>query len=217
MLVGGGVQLYRVHSVFGGGAFQAFLMFLLPGVLVLGAALLSARWPKNKWLHGAGLMGFACAATVFFVLSLGLEMWVSAQPVSDIRAYEKILNQWKSWAPEMVSHFPQSVPADADDISFYFFPGVLQADAEIQLRFRTTPEKILAYYEHFSGMKTRSDFGMTLIHFSPRGGEGQIIELGEDYEVLGLNPEMEQIAEHVKEYGVIISREKNEIVFWAEW
>jgi len=142
---------------------------------------------------------------------------LSIRPISNIRKYEKILNEWKQFAPDLVSHFPERIPPDAKSIDFYFMPGFLQADSEIQLRFKTTHKKIEEYYDRFSKFATKTFRDRPFVHFKPHQKFGEVVELGKDFETFQFEKDPNHIPEHGKEHGVIISREKNEIIFWAEW
>jgi len=138
-------------------------------------------------------------------------------PVNDIAKYESILKEWKEFAPDIVNHFPEAIPSDAQNTEFYFKPRVLQSDSRIELRYRTTPENIESLYEEFSKLTTKSSYGGTLVHFPPNGGDADIIELEEDWEIMHFDEDPDNLPEHSKEHGVMISREKKEIIYWADW
>ena len=144
-------------------------------------------------------------------------MLKATRPVADVGEYGRVLGEWKEFAGEIVGHFPEAVPADAEDVSFYFWPGFLQSDARIELRFRTGHESIDRYYETFSKRATKFTSGAMLIHFVRGRGQADVTELGPDYVVMQFDADPNNIPEHGKEHGVIMSREKNEIIFWAEW
>ncbi len=138
--------------------------------------------------------------------------------VVDIAKYESILKEWKEFAPEMVNHFPEVIPPDARNTEFYFRPGFLQGSQTIELRYRATPEKIESLYEEFSKLKTHANQGgILLIHFPLGGGNADVTELGEDWVAMHFEECPDDSREHTKEYGVMISIESNEIIYWAEW
>jgi hypothetical protein len=141
----------------------------------------------------------------------------ASRPVMDVEAYERVLGEWKEHAEDIVGHFPEAIPGDAEDAGFYYWPGLFQSDARIELRLRMGREGIEGYYEAFSERATRMTRGAVLIHRSGDGRLADVIELGRDYVVMQFDEEPDDIPEHGKEHGVIISREKNEIIFWAEW
>ena len=211
------IQFYRIHRAFGFISIGGLCLMVLPPILIISIAYMLKLIPRNGVIHGLSFVGLIGILLCYALLSLGLEDWISARPISDLQKYEKILNKWKQLAPDIVSHFPEPIPSSAQNIGFYFAPGFLQADSEIQLRFKIATGKINEYYEEFSKLKTKSYYGRTLVHYLPHKKEGELIELGEDFETLQFDNDPNHITEHGKEHGVIISKEKNEIIFWAEW
>ena len=154
---------------------------------------------------------------LIFICHTAVQFKKASTPVYDIAKYESILKEWKGFAPDIVNHFPEVIPPDAQNTEFYFRPGFLQSDSRIELQYRTMPENIENLYDEFSKLKTESSHGGMLIHFPIDGGEADIIELGEDWEIMHFEADSQNLPEHSKEYGVMISREKNEIIYWAEW
>ncbi len=141
----------------------------------------------------------------------------ASRPVLDVGEYERVLGEWKEFAGDIVWHFPEAVPGDAEDAGFYYWPGLYQSDARIELRVRVGAEEMEQYYEAFSGRATKLVRGAALTHFVRGRGEVDVVEPGDDYVVMHFDAEAEDIAEHGKQHGVIMSREKKEIIFWAEW
>jgi hypothetical protein len=137
--------------------------------------------------------------------------------VVDLAQYESILKEWKESVPEIVSHFPETIPSDVQNAEFYFEPGLMQADPRIELRYKTSSENIQTLYEKFSKQKTKLSYGGVFCHRPPEGGNGNIIELGTDWETMEFEEDPDHLPEHSSAYGVIISREKNEIIYWANW
>ena len=211
------IQLYRSHRASGFIGPLLFLFLVLPPILIIGTACALKIKSKNRLIHYLSIVGLIVILLYYILLSLGLEMFISAHSVIDIQKYEKILNQWKEFAPDIVYHFPKSIPSDAQNVEFYFRPGILQSDSVIQLRYKTSPEEISKLYDRYSKLKTQSYYGRELIHFIPHQRDADIIELGKDFETLQFDENPDHIPEHAKEHGVIISKEKNEIIFWAEW
>ena len=207
------IQLYRIHEAFGFIAPEGFLVFVLLPILIIGATYIQKRVSGRKLISMFGLAAVIAILIFNIILSIALEPWIAVRPVHDVRKYEEILNKWKHSSPEIVNHFPASIPLDAKEVDFYYRPGFLQSSSEIQLRFKSTPEQITEYYERFSKIKTKSYHGRTLVHFEPHKQDGHIIELGEDFETL----QFDEPEHGEREHGVIISKEKNEIIFWAEW
>ena len=167
------------------------------------------------------LIGLAATIIIivglFFFCRFIIQVKKAITSVDDINRYESILEEWKEFAPDIVSHFPEVIPSDAQNTEFYYRPGFLQSDSRIELQYRTTSEKIESLYKKFSKIKTMSSYGGTLVHFPPNGEDADIIELGKDWEIMHFDKDPENLPEYSKEHGVMITREKNEIIYWAEW
>jgi hypothetical protein len=135
------------------------------------------------------------------------------------------------WDASLVEHFPKKIPPSATLKRFCHFPGYLQRGAYIQLRLRLTPERIGELYDEFSRRRTRSYFGgdinshangperMPTTFF--RTAEARTGPFPDDYEIMVLDPAIPESADgqnwnHGRSHGVAISRERNEIVYWAE-
>jgi hypothetical protein len=211
------IQLYRSHRAFGFWTAFEFIYLILPPILFIGTAYLLNKKPGNSTLH---IISCSCLTGVlgfYTLITLGMEMFINSRPIINVNKYENVLSQWKQFAPDIVSHFPDPIPPDAQNIEFYFSPGLFQADDEIQLRFKTTSEIISDYYNEFLKITTKSYYGETFVHFLPHKKDGQIIELGQDFEVLQFDKDPNNIHEHGKRHGVIINKRENIIIFWAEW
>ena len=154
----------------------------------------------------------------FFAWQTFVEFKKATTFVYDVTKYESILKEWKEFAPDMVNHFPEAIPPDAQNTEFYFQPGFLQMGSRIELRYKSTPGNIKSLYEQFSKLKTHANQGeILLVHFVTGRNNADIIELGEDWVAMHFEECPDNLREHTKEYGVMISREKNEIIYWAEW
>ncbi|MDH4201874.1 MAG: hypothetical protein OEV87_03185 [Phycisphaerae bacterium] len=163
-----------------------------------------------------------CILIVIFFAYTFVRMYIGIKkantPITDIQQYSKIIEEWKSFSPEIVSHFPKEIPPEATNVDFYYFPGFLQSGSRIELRFQAEKVEIDAYYENFKEFTTKSWHGDTWVHRRPRGeGDSEIIELSKDFEIMQFDENPDDLPEHSKEHGVAISKEKNEIIFWAEW
>ncbi len=102
---------------------------------------------------------------LIFIIYFFAQMKKAITPVYDIARYESILKEWKEFAPDTVSHFPEVIPPDAQNVEFYYVPAFLQSENYIELRYRTMPENIENLYERFSKLKTRYYYGVDLWHF----------------------------------------------------
>lgn len=151
---------------------------------------------------------FAVIATI---ISLGL--WVMTNifmevvgpamtEVTRASRYTEIMKKWGD--SSYVQHFPPTIPEDAANVHFSFYPGPLQAEGHMQLSYTTSPENISRLYERFNAMKTNSSLTPSIFF---RTGELKNTLVPEDFEimVLGLG------------CGVAISKGRNEILYWAKY
>lgn len=211
------VQLYRVHKAFGFLTVIEFIYLVLPPVLFIGTAYILNKKSENNTFHIIsciclmGILGF------YTLLTLGQEMFIDSRPVTDISQYKRILNQWKKSASDIVSHFPDPIPADALEADFYFSPSFLQADAQLQLKYKTTSEKIEELYKDYSKIATKSYCGNVPFYFLSQKSENEVFESRNDFETLEFDKDPNSIHEHGKRHGVIINRKENVIIFWADW
>jgi hypothetical protein len=139
-------------------------------------------------------------------------------PVKNIQEYETVLNEWKRFAPDIITHFPDKIPSEATNVNFYYFPGFLQSDPRIELRFQTEKAKIDTYYENYKKVTTKSWHGDTWVHRKPPSeSDSEIIQLDKDFEIMQFDENPDNLPEHSKEHGVAINKGTNEIIFWAKY
>ncbi|MBW8017451.1 MAG: hypothetical protein FVQ82_14825 [Planctomycetes bacterium] len=132
----------------------------------------------------------------------------------DINKYGEILKEIKKHDPQAIFHFPESIPAQGDIFYFHYRPTFMQGDGDIMLWYKTSPKKIEELYERFSKIMTKSYHGGHL-EYCTSNETSKLIELSKDYETMQLDEDPDNIPEHENRREVIISREKNEIIFWA--
>jgi hypothetical protein len=173
---------------------------------------------------GIGLVGGG------FFLSRASDKSQAHQVVNDVKNYHQVRKQiWLNQA--IVKHFPTQIPADATNVHFVYSPGYMQAGNVLQLRLKQPKAKItalLAEYEKVALSKYRG--GNSNEHIDkPNGVPTTFFHTSEDttdnsfpfnYEILVLGVEDRGSKDfkwnHGNSYGVAISREDKEIVYWAE-
>ena len=70
------------------------------------------------------------------------------------------------------------------------------------------------FHKIFSKIKTKSYHGGNLQYYIS-SERSEVIDLSDDYEGMQLDEDPDNIPEHENKREVIISRDKNEIIFWA--
>ncbi|MEM0979269.1 MAG: hypothetical protein AAGH78_03245, partial [Cyanobacteria bacterium P01_H01_bin.58] len=110
------------------------LINLTPGAMMGATWYLAGRFYRRRWIPI--LLGFfATLAAIAFVLLSNLAYLVlssSALTVTDVSRYEEVRSLYES--ADLVNHFPASIPPEATNVAFYYFPGMLQGGMTLQLR-----------------------------------------------------------------------------------
>jgi hypothetical protein len=137
----------------------------------------------------------------------------------------------QTWQPELVAHFPDAIPQNAEKPRLSFFPGFLQGGAHFQVRYGLPAGEIAGLYTRFSSEKTKSFFGGdTNDHMNQTNGMPTTFfhtgtddrrDFPVDYEIMIFDPVMTNRPpgfywNHGRSHGVAISTTRNEIVYWAE-
>jgi hypothetical protein len=227
-----GVMLCIRWASVGAVGFGCIIGFL-PAIAFLIAHNLSRKW--RSWGFHAVAIPLCAVGIGFWGLSVaGMDLVIYRMAeVTNVRKYEEILDtRWDSRS-ELVNHFPRPIPADAKTVRFSFRPGFMQRGTYIQLRCSLPPEQIEERYAYFARKRTRSFFGGDMRdHINMKDGmpttffytgEGKDRRFPTDYEIMVLDevPKEEDHPggiswRHARCHGVAISRERHEIVYWAE-
>jgi hypothetical protein len=233
MTVVGIVQSIRWTEHFGP-VVIGYLLNLLPATIFFGTYCLS-RHKTETGVHVVAIPLLIMAVGFWGFYTFIAETLISfTAEVTNARRYESVLDtSWKHNHQELVEHFPRPIPPDAKDVRFSFQPAFLQGGTHVQLRYSTAPETISELYERFSRQKTKSFFGgesdghrnqkggMPTTRFYTSGSEDR--EFPKDYEIMIFDPVLAEkdrppgfYWNHCRTHGVAISKERNQIVYWAE-
>ena len=104
----------------------------------------SAGWVlrKRAKMYWALSLSLIAAAFLTMLVFFGNGM-AATQSVTDPKQYHRALNDyWRSGAPDLVSNFPERIPAEAQNIHFLFTPRFLMGGARLYLLYRTSAEEI---------------------------------------------------------------------------
>jgi hypothetical protein len=211
-----------------------FLISLLP-IIVFGIAFVGSRKPQTIVGQLARIALCAVLTVLWAVCVPVVEKFIAmTTEITDPAKYEQIIREhWSAYETrELVNHFPGPIPEDAKDARFSY--QSLLFGSHIQLRHSTSPERIQELYEQFSKKKTKSFLGGNLNdHLNMKDGvpttffytsdKGESDRFPEDYEIMVLDPVPNEKNRsegphwnHARCHGVAISKQRDEIVYWAE-
>ncbi len=152
-----------------------------------------------------------------------------SQTITNTERYKEV--RFQVWSkPEIIKHFPDSIPTDAKEVKMIYAPGLIKGSSVLQLRYKLPSiriEKLLADYQEVAKHKYLG--GNTNDHANQAQGVPTTFfytnELQEQtfpptYQILVLNardrgtPDFKW--QHGDSYGVAIDKFNSEIVYWAE-
>jgi ABC-type transport system involved in multi-copper enzyme maturation permease subunit len=208
-----------------------YFLNLLPAGLLLLAWYLASKYQKRRWVIVIAGVLIALVISLFVVfMNVFTGAFVAAtKPVTDVTRYKEIREQMGD--SELTQHFPLSIPENAENVQFEYLPKFLQGGGHFQLRMELPQSEIneliakfqpQAKYKFIGG--DRSDHsnmegGVPTTYFYTSGTDEHSFD--DSYEILVLNAEAGGTPDfqwnHGYSYGVVISLEKSEIIYWAEY
>jgi len=209
-----------------------YLINFLPSA-AFAIAYIYALKIKRKMEHAIIIPLCLLALGIWGFVNLGVEIIIKdTTEVTDIRRYDDILDNYWSFKPELVSHFPRPIPLYAKNIRFSFLPKFLQGGTHVQLCYSAPADRISELYDNFIDKRTKPFFGSNKYdHTNIKEGmpttffytsDSDSKDFTDDYEIMifdkVLNEKERQHTSwnHGQSHGVAISKKKNEIVYWAE-
>ena len=179
-----------------------------------------------------GILSFIVRIFFIFILFYyALIMW-QLTAITSVSKYGNVINlRWLR--PDLIGHFPDRVPLDAQEKRFYYRAGFLQGGSSIELKIRMPEEfvrEVRATYisqakSVFNGaenLKRGSDGPdvppkWNFFTFSSDRNETTVESqhLPQDFEILLLSPYPSNL-NHGETSGIGISQKRGEIIYWAE-
>ena len=161
-----------------------------------------------------------------FLLIITIFIW-ECLPIERtwIYRYKGTLDDWQSKG--LAEHFPESIPDNAVKSSFSSSKGYLQGGAHLQIKFQLPSEEIRKIYnEAVKKAEQHHDGGnkCTLINSRKDGLAStmpyilnpKVHDFPIDYRVFVYNAETKSHCNHGNSTGIVISLERNEVIYYAE-
>ena len=195
---------------------------LVPGFWLLGVAFLAARFPQRR----RGLIALSALLGVPAICVAGMLNWGAAafegltEPVTNVNQYEHIVDPKNT----LTAHFPERIPADAVDVHFYYLPAFMQGGSELLLRYRTSSSILDALLQKYSPVAIQVINGpvsKSQLKSVPHALTSSIELVGhstlpDDFQVLILGASPPEDWNHGYSYGLAISQQRQEVIYWAE-
>jgi len=182
-------------------------------------------------------IGFLVAIVIFYyIFDAALMLW-QLTPITTASKYQNVMTlRWHD--QHLVEHFPEQIPSDAGTPRFYYRAGFLQGGSTIELRvqlpakdveevyaaYRPKAKAVLNGADKLERSAGNSDIlpKWSFFTFPPDENETLGIHtlLPKDFEILLLSSEPYKSDptdwNHGKASGISISRQRREIIYWAE-
>jgi hypothetical protein len=208
------------------------LLQALPSlVLMSAAAWITFRKGTMYWVLSLSLIAAIFMSMIVF---FGNGMAESTGSVTDPKQYHRTLNDyWRSGAPDLVAHFPECIPANAQDIHFLFTPRFLMGGARLYLLYQSSAEEIHRIRAKAERSRNKSCNllghieGIPEINQPPKPLNIGELPLGEElpagfdlYFFDATFPEMRQDEwcwNHGSTHGIAINEKSQQVLFWADY
>ena len=231
------ISAVNVNYFSGLTAFQSFIA-IIAIFSFIGLHQLSKTFDKNSLIYGC----HGIALVVF--LTWGMCTWFlytieqAILPASDVSQYQSYLDESTSHGcPDLlVSHFPRTIPEEAKDIHVRYKSPIMQSGGYLQLRYSLPPQTIQQLHTQYTNEKMRHSFvggswgdhkinGITIPTTQFFTSDSKNNSFPKNYEIMvfDIREGDEQIINESITYnwedshGVAISKQRNEIIYWAEW
>ena len=175
------------------------------------------------------VVGFGAVA---ILISLGIFLYISMLhsfipfEITDLREYQKILEAWSKAG--ITKEFPSAVPASALKVRMSCLAPFLQGGGHFQLRLKLPPEEIDAIDKKYSSSAIQVYRGKTINErynqpipspsdFTNGKSDGHFHPSFNLYILMALDQGGKDYAwNHGKSYGIAVSRERSEVIYWCE-
>jgi hypothetical protein len=209
-------------------AWIVYVINLLPGMQLLAAWQLETNYPDRR----TGLARFGIPLTVValaFAAVINVMVDFATSFIVELDQYPQMVAEFHD--STLVAHFPPEIPDEAHNRSFFAVSGALRQARVMQLRYELPAEQIAALLEMYQSQAVYEFLGGDASEHVdlPDGvpttyfytGDGESYAFPESFTILVLDAQVEKLTgdgvwKHGYSYGVAISVEESEIVYWLE-
>lgn len=143
-------------------------------------------------------------------------------PVTDTHDYQHLLTLYGYPHRSDMAHFPSEIPAGANDVILEDIPGFVQGASHFSLMYKTDSNEINGIYARYgSGANsvlknnvTSYDLGVTGILHEEIERDAVISDF--DFFILDSQPSQPGDWNHGYTYGIAVSRQRLEVIYWSE-
>jgi len=121
-------------------ALRLSMLVMAPGVILLFSAFLAENTPSMR--------GCLSVVAVLLAFMAGFWAWVGVtvslgtEPVIDPEAYRPTMARAGVSKSDHLAHFPTRIPEEAENVSFYYLPSVMESAEIFELRMALPPERV---------------------------------------------------------------------------
>lgn len=212
-------------------AANIYIINMFPGGLLLFTWYLASSHQDKRWLYIAAGVLFTVLVSIYaaFINLAGAAFLAMITPNTDLAEYYELSSEFGD--SELTRHFPVPIPENATNIRYESLPQFMQGGGHLQLRFNLPPSEIEELLMEYRGQAQYTFIGGARgDHQTEAGGvpttnfytnETDSLSFPDDYEILVLDAEPGGQPghewNHGYSYGVIISLERSEIIYWVEY
>lgn len=208
-------------------------VFSLPMVFFLLIAWLRITNKMRKRVSAILLVFFTLVFVVVMFFNLIFMMVLEAtSETKDVGEYGKIMFLYNQPKNKSLAHFPKELPKTASEIRFFEQPQFLQGGSSIFLRYKTSVEELNLLSQKYSKTaKVVLKSGEYDWDSYKNNGQNKDIslpgvfdeaigysELPGDFDIIVIDSKPYQTNNwnHGYTYGLAISKQKQEVLFWSE-
>ena len=199
-----------------------------PRPRVYDPGAMGAVFTRRRVLVAAWITTGLCLAA--FVAFRVLVWTMIPREVTRVSRYAEIrLQLWRR--PELIEHFPEMIPPEAEEPRLVFYPGLAQAGAYFQLAMKLPANKVSRLRDEFTALDSLTFRGgdtndhmnaersaPTTFYYTSGTGEHSFPD---DFELYVLDEVPDEWPEghyfnHGESHGVAVSTKRNTVVYWAE-